>query len=59
MTKKDAATLLVNMACLLRTKCNLDYSTTRQLNEAVVIACGELMIDDILNDRSKLTEEEP
>lgn len=58
MTKREAAMVLVNMAGILRDKGNLDYSGTRQLNEAVVIACGELMIDEILSERSKLPEEE-
>ena len=58
MTKKEAATVLVNMAGLLRDKGNLDYSGIRQLNEAVVMACGELMVDEILDDRSKLIEAE-
>lgn len=58
MTKREAAMVLVNMAGILRDKGNLDYSGTRQLNEAIVIACGELMIDEILSERSKLPEED-
>lgn len=58
MTRREAAMVLVNMAGILRDKGNLDYSGTRQLNEAIVIACGELMIDEILSERSKLPEEE-
>lgn len=57
MTKREAALVLVNMAGILRTKGNLDYSGTRQLNEAIVIACGELMIDEVLDERSKVPEE--
>lgn len=53
MTRREAAMVLVNMAGILRDKGNLDYSGTRQLNEAIVIACGELMVEETLNERLK------
>lgn len=53
MTRREAAMVLVNMAGILRDKGNLDYSNTRQLNEAVVMACGELMVEEVLNERLK------
>ena len=58
MTKREAAMTLIDMAGTLRDALDLSYATTQKINEAVTMACGELMIDEILNDRSKVTEED-
>lgn len=51
MTKSEAAQQLVSMLATLQSKNCLDYSTKRQYTEAVTIACGELMIDSVLEGR--------
>lgn len=56
MTKPEAAAVLVDMACMLRNHVTLTGENQKKLNEAIAMACGELMIDTILAERSKGTE---
>lgn len=58
MTRREAAMVLINMSALLASKGNLDYSSRRQLNEAVAMACGELMVEEVLNERLKCEAED-
>lgn len=55
MTKREAAMQLVKAFGLM--KAHGLFSTSDELDkmsEAITIACGELMIDDVLNERSKI-----
>ena len=54
MTKQQAAEVLIEMAASLAKKGDL-YPKHHQ---AIVIACGELMIDSVLEDRAKAEEGE-
>lgn len=58
MTKPEAAQLLVSMLGMLQSKNCLDYSSKRQFTEAVTIACGELMVDAVLEGRILQSEED-
>ena len=58
MTKPEAAAVLVDMACTLRAQVALTRESKELLNEAVAIACGELMIDTVLAERSKCDGED-
>ena len=53
MTKPEAAAILVDMACTLRDQVVLSRESKELLSEAVAMACGELMIDTVLAERSK------
>lgn len=53
MTKREAAKVLVSMVGTIQSKCGTSDSDRRQMHEAVAMACAELMIDEILADRSK------
>lgn len=57
MTKPEAASVIADMARTLREKVAMNQEGRRMIHEAVTIACGELMIDTILNERSKVQEE--
>lgn len=52
MTKQQAAEALIDMAAILAKKGVL-YQKHQQ---AIVIACGELMIDTVLEERSRVEE---
>lgn len=58
MTKPEAAAVLVDMACTLRDKVALSMEEKRLISEAVAMACGELMIDTVLAERSKCDGED-
>lgn len=58
MTKREAAMQLVKAFGIM--KAHGLFITSGELDkmsEAVTMACGELMIDEILNERSKIEEE--
>ena len=54
MTKQQAAEVLIEMAASLAKKGEL-YTRHQQ---ALAIACGELMIDTVLEERAKVEEVE-
>ena len=56
MTKSEAAKVLVSMVGKIQSECRTTDSDRRQMHEAVAMACAELMIDEILADRSKAEE---
>lgn len=56
MTKSEAAKVLVSMVGKIQSECRTTDSDRRQMHEAVAMACAELMIDEILADRSKADE---
>ena len=56
MTKAEAAAVLVDMACTLREKVALNQGGRERIHEAVAIACGELMIDTVLEERARTEE---
>lgn len=59
MTKREAAMQLVKAFGLI--KAHGLYSASGEqdkMSEAVAMACGELMFDEILNERSKIWEEQ-
>lgn len=58
MTKPEAAAVLVEMACTLRDQVPLSKESKELVNVAVAMACGELMIDTILAERSKCDGED-
>lgn len=58
MTKSEAAKVLVSMVGKIQSECRTTDSDKRQMHEAVAMACAELMIDEILADRSKAEEED-
>lgn len=58
MTKPEAAAVLVDMACKLRDEVALSKEEKKLISEAVAMACGELMIDTVLAERSKCDGED-
>ena len=57
MTKREAATVLVDLVGKVRSECKTTDYDRRRMHEAVAMACAELMIDEILDDRSKAEED--
>lgn len=53
MTKSEAAKVLVSMVGKIQSECEPTDWYSGQMHEAVAMACAELMIDEILADRSK------
>lgn len=58
MTKSEAAAVIVEMACTLRAQVALTKEGRELVSEAVAMACGELMADTILAERSKCDGED-
>lgn len=56
MTKREAAITLVDMLGTLQSNCWFDDDDKCRMHEAVAIACAELMIDEVLDARSKAEE---
>ena len=57
MTKREAAITLVDMLGTLRSDCCFDDDDKCRMHEAVAIACAELMVDEVLDARSKVEED--
>lgn len=49
MTRKQAAQLLVELLCAYRGEKKYHMDVRKEYYEAVSIACGVLLIDDVLN----------
>ena len=49
MTRKQAAQLLVELLCAYRGEKKYQMDVRKEYYEAVSIACGVLLVDDVLN----------
>ena len=59
MTKREVAMRLVKAFGLIKAHGLFSESGEQdKMSEAVAMACGELMFDEILNERSKIWEEQ-
>lgn len=52
MTRKEAAQLLVELLCKYRGEKKYDMDVRKEYYEAVSIACGVLLVDEVLNTNS-------